>query len=323
MTAEAGAMPPRGYRHLSVREDVYARLEEFARSRGLASPADAIPLLLEYADIYSRLEHLLQASMRGLLQACTAQQQAGAGQARAPNSAQQASEAHQQAQRPRRTSWDILKEQQVVCASTMKARDPHRIIDVLRDSGAVVIASENDRCAVYPDTWASFVETLSKVSSPDEREVLGKLKGKAKQLFKMLRAAGAVYYDSKARRWAVDPSVVEEAGRAPGLSVAGGGAGAGGHVLRVPVEEAGDPERYMAEMEKKGWICNEAAKQVICVWRETLEQAVVDLNGAGAGARDLEKVLAGDSVKLEAAKAAYEAGLLWYSSQERRWKAAL
>jgi hypothetical protein len=228
-----------------------------------------------------------------------------------------------QGQKPRRTSWNILEEQGVVCASTMKARDPHRVIDVLRDSGAVVIVSESDRCAVYPDTWASFVETLSKVSSPDEREALGKLKGKAKQLFRMLRATGAVYYDSKARRWVVDPGVVEEAGRAPGLAGAGEEAEAGGHVLRIPVEEAGDPERYMAEMERRGWLCNEAARQVICVWREVLEQAVVDLNSSDAGAKDMERALAGDSAKLEVAKAAYEAGLLWHSSQEKRWKAAL
>jgi hypothetical protein len=37
----------------------------------------------------------------------------------------------------------------------------------------------------------------------------------------------------------------------------------------------------------------------------------------------MERALAGDSVKLEVAKVAYEAGLLWYSSQEKKWKAAL
>jgi hypothetical protein len=167
------------------------------------------------------------------------------------------------------------------------------------------------------------VETLSKVGSPDEREALGRLKGKAKQLFKMLRAAGAVYYDSRARTWVIDTSVIER-GESPGPGEAGEEKAGGKHVVRVPVEEAGgDPERYMAEMERRGWLCNEAARQVICVWREILEQAVVDLNSSGAGARDMERVLAGDSVKLEVAKAAYEAGLLWHSSQEKRWKAAL
>ena len=322
MTAGAGAMPPRGYRHLSVREDVYVRLEEFARSRGLASPADAIPLLLEYADIHSRLDSLLQASMRDLLQTCTASQQAGAGQARAPNSTQQAGDTQQQGPKPRRSAWNILEQQGIVCASTMKARDPDRVIDVLRDNGAVVIVSESDRCAVYPDTWSSFVESLARINSPDEREALGRLKGKAKQLFKMLRAAGAVYYDSRTRTWVIDTSAIER-GESPGLGEAGEEKAGGKHVVRVPVEEAGDPERYMAEMEKKGWLCNEAARQVVCVWRETLEQAVVDLNSGGAGTKDMEKALAGDGVKLEVAKAAHEAGLLWYSLQEKRWKATL
>jgi len=61
-------MPPRGYRHLSIREEVYRKLEEFAKSKGLAYPADAIPLLLEYADIYSKLEYLLQVRVKDLLQ---------------------------------------------------------------------------------------------------------------------------------------------------------------------------------------------------------------------------------------------------------------
>jgi hypothetical protein len=54
-------MPPKGYRHLSLREEVFKRLEEFAKSRGLSSLSDAVALLLDYADIYSKLEHLLQA----------------------------------------------------------------------------------------------------------------------------------------------------------------------------------------------------------------------------------------------------------------------
>jgi hypothetical protein len=230
----------------------------------------------------------------------------------------------EQGSKPKKTSWDVLREQQITCVSSMKGvRDPEKIVESLKEKGAVILVSENDRCAVYPETWMSFVESLAKVSSPDEREALGRLRGKAKQLFKMLRAAGAVHYDSKARRWVVDPSVVEEAGRAPGPAGGGGEAVGAVHVLRIPVEEAGDPERYMAEMEKRGWLCNEAARQVVCVWRETLEQAVADLNGNGAGAKDMEKVLAGDTAKLEVAKAAHEAGLLWYNLQEKRWKAAL
>jgi hypothetical protein len=61
-------MPPKGYRHLSIKEEVYRRLEEFAKSKGLASVSDALVLLLEYADIYSKLEYILQKGVSSLPQ---------------------------------------------------------------------------------------------------------------------------------------------------------------------------------------------------------------------------------------------------------------
>jgi hypothetical protein len=307
-------MPPRGYRHLSIREDIYRRLEEFAYSKGLAYPADAIPILLEYADIYSKLEYLLQVRVKDLLQT-------GVNQTKTSSPTQQASEQRGK----RKTAWDILEEEEIVCISTMtKARDPHKIIDILKSNGAVILSSENDKCAVHPDTWTSFVEALTKINSPDEREVLGKLKGKAKQLFKMLRAVGAVHFNSKTKTWMVDTSVVEKGEKAPGLKEVKESEEKAGsqYVVRIPIEEVGDVESYIADMERSGWVCNEANKYIICVWRQVLEQVVVDLNNSKAGVNDLEKVLAGDKDKLEVAKASYEAGLLWYS-KEGKWKATL
>jgi hypothetical protein len=61
-------MPPKGYRHLSIKEEVYRRLEEFASSKGLSSVNDAVVLLLEYSDIYSKLEYILQNGVSNLLQ---------------------------------------------------------------------------------------------------------------------------------------------------------------------------------------------------------------------------------------------------------------
>jgi hypothetical protein len=232
----------------------------------------------------------------------------------------------EQSSKSKKTAWNVLREQEIVCVSTMtKAKDPHRILDILRDNGAIVLSSKNDRCAVHPDTWMSFVENLAKVSSPDEREVLGKLKGKAKQLFKMLRAVGVAYYDSKTKTWIVDTSVVEKGEKAPGLKEVKEGEEKAGsqYVVRIPIEEVGDVESYITDMERSGWVCNEANKYIICVWRQVLEQVVVDLNNAKAGVKDLEKVLANNMVKLEVAKASYEAGLLWFNSKEGRWKASL
>jgi hypothetical protein len=61
-------MPPKGYRHLSVKEEVYRRLKEFARSKGLSSVNDAVVLLLEYSDIYSKLEYIPQKGVGNLPQ---------------------------------------------------------------------------------------------------------------------------------------------------------------------------------------------------------------------------------------------------------------
>jgi hypothetical protein len=36
----------------------------------------------------------------------------------------------------------------------------------------------------------------------------------------------------------------------------------------------------------------------------------------------MERALEADPVKLEVAKAAYEAGLLWYDGKQRRWRIA-
>jgi hypothetical protein len=80
-------------------------------------------------------------------------------------------------------------------------------------------------------------------------------------------------------------------------------------------------EEYMARKEKEGFLCNEANRKVYCIWREDIEQLVVDLNNSNAKMGELEKILSGE--KLDTARKAIEAGLLWYDSREKRWRAPL
>jgi predicted CopG family antitoxin len=80
-------------------------------------------------------------------------------------------------------------------------------------------------------------------------------------------------------------------------------------------------EEYMARREREGYLCNETSREVVCVWREDLEQLVVELNSAGAKMGELDRVLSGE--KLNAARVAERAGLLWYDSREKRWRAPL
>jgi hypothetical protein len=80
-------------------------------------------------------------------------------------------------------------------------------------------------------------------------------------------------------------------------------------------------EEYMAKKERQGYVCNETGREIVCVWREDLEQLIVELNSAGAKMGEFEKVLSGE--KLNIARVAERAGLLWYDNKEKRWKAPL
>jgi hypothetical protein len=80
-------------------------------------------------------------------------------------------------------------------------------------------------------------------------------------------------------------------------------------------------EEYMAKKERQGYVCNETGREIVCVWREDLEQLIVELNSAGAKMGEFEKVLGGE--KLNIARVAERAGLLWYDNKEKRWRAPL
>jgi RecG-like helicase len=91
--------------------------------------------------------------------------------------------------------------------------------------------------------------------------------------------------------------------------------------LKWAEEKSINVEEYMARKEREGYICNETGREVVCIWREDVEQLVVELNSAGARMGELDKVLSGE--KLETARVAERAGLLWYDSREKRWRAPL
>jgi hypothetical protein len=97
------------------------------------------------------------------------------------------------------------------------------------------------------------------------------------------------------------------------------------HVIVFTLEWAREKniniEEYMARKEKEGYLCNEASRKVYCIWREDIEQLVVDLNNSNARMGELERILSGE--RLDIARKAVDAGLLWYDSKEKRWRAPL
>jgi hypothetical protein len=80
-------------------------------------------------------------------------------------------------------------------------------------------------------------------------------------------------------------------------------------------------EEYMARKEREGYLCNETSREVVCIWRELLEEIVVELNKAGVGFGELDRALSGE--KLDTARVAQRAGLLWFDFKEKRWRAPL
>jgi hypothetical protein len=80
-------------------------------------------------------------------------------------------------------------------------------------------------------------------------------------------------------------------------------------------------EEYMAKREREEYLCNDTGRKIVCIWREDIEQLVVDLNNANVKFNELDKALSDE--KLETAKVAVEAGLLWYDNKEKRWRAPL
>ena len=204
-------MPPKGYRHLSVREEVYKRLEEFARSKGLSSIADALVVLLDYADIYSKIEYILQKGV--------SLPQTGVREAQSDHTTQGSVEDKQHVAKGKRSAFEVLKRQKVTCLSDLARAgkaSPEAIIESARREGAVALNLPEDTCVVDPGFWGEFTKRLRSVKSSDDKEVLAALKdSRMKKLYTVLSRVGAVYFDSKRKDWVFDCHYIESSPECP------------------------------------------------------------------------------------------------------------
>jgi predicted DNA-binding protein len=112
----------------------------------------------------------------------------------------------------KRTAVEILREAKVRCISEMRsAKNPEAVIEKMRAGGAVVVRTDEDVCAVDPEYWDLFKMRLSEARTPNDSEVLSRLRDeKMKRLFQLLRKAGALYLDNRTREWVFDYSYIEE-----------------------------------------------------------------------------------------------------------------
>jgi cell division septum initiation protein DivIVA len=112
----------------------------------------------------------------------------------------------------KKSAIEILREVKVRCISEMRsARNPEAIIEKMKAGGAVVVRTDEDVCAVDPEYWDLFKKKLNESKTPDDKEVLSRLKDeKMKKLFQLLRKAGALHLDAKSKEWVYDYSFIEE-----------------------------------------------------------------------------------------------------------------
>ena len=211
---------PRGkYSNLSVRREVREELEKLRSELKVNDLNDLLIVLVktyrEHTNIISKLEEILTNTISKAVKEALSSYTNTISTPPSPHATQSSVESKQHAtQSSKKTAVEILREVKVRCISDMRsARNPEAIIERMRSGGATVVRTEEDVCAVDPEYWDLFKKKLNESKTPDDKEILSRLRDeKMKKLFQLLRKAGALYLDAKTKEWVYDYSFVEEPG---------------------------------------------------------------------------------------------------------------
>ncbi len=112
----------------------------------------------------------------------------------------------------RRSAIERLKEQGVVFESEVKwLRDRDLFFDRLRREGAVIIDVGGERVAIDKRFWENFIDKIEKLPTSNEEEIKILLTEPQFKLFKKLREAGLIYFDSTKKCWKLTEKIGEKA----------------------------------------------------------------------------------------------------------------
>ncbi|QKQ99992.1 hypothetical protein GWK48_06005 [Metallosphaera tengchongensis] len=105
-------------------------------------------------------------------------------------------------QEQKKSVMDYLREQKVMYERKLRSiRDPDSFFEKLERNGAKVLYTPEERIAVDPKFYDSFVNKLSKIDTSDETEVQQRLSAEEHELFQKLRKAGSIYFDNQSKSW--------------------------------------------------------------------------------------------------------------------------
>jgi hypothetical protein len=218
---------PRGrYSNLSVRREVREELDRLREELKINDLNDLLILLVktyrEHTNTISKLEGLLtnavSKAVKEALQPLTNtiskvdKLLTRASSTATSNSSSLEPKRHATQSGKRTTAWDILKRDKVSCMSSIKARNPGRVIEALFKSGAVKIDLGHDICVVEPGFWWEFWRTVERLKTPNDEENVKAFKDeRMKWLYTVLRREGIIVLDStrKPPAWVYDAKRVE------------------------------------------------------------------------------------------------------------------
>ncbi|RLG82517.1 MAG: hypothetical protein DRO09_00035 [Thermoprotei archaeon] len=185
-------MPARGYRSISIREDLYQELVSLQNELKMVSLNDVIAFLLEprssagenLSPKIQDLEERLSFLERKFEEILSSLEKAQVAQA-APKEVK------------KRDLVDVLKEQKWVSVNKLKLRKPEAFIAKAEKSGAEVFEGPTDTIIVDKEFLADFKLKLESVKSTMSEEEKKKLLGEeGYSLLQALKEQGLVYADA-------------------------------------------------------------------------------------------------------------------------------
>lgn len=103
----------------------------------------------------------------------------------------------------RKTAIDILKEQKVIFERDIASRikDRESFFAKLEQSNAKVIEAKDERIAVDPNFWESFIRKLSTISTNNDDDIKKTLDSIESRLFYKLKESALLVYDNITKKW--------------------------------------------------------------------------------------------------------------------------
>jgi predicted CopG family antitoxin len=190
-------MPPKNYKNLTVRADVFERLESLRGKLGFGSISDLLVFLVneheEYTSKTSKILEIISKIPQGKLletpvyTSKTSKEVAGSSKRL----------------EKKRTAIEILKEQRILYEedAARRMKDVDSFFEKLEGEGAVILKGRYARCAVDPEFWGGFLKSIGKIEASDPEGARGSLKEKEAQLFDWMYGNGLIVYDANAKKW--------------------------------------------------------------------------------------------------------------------------